>query len=256
MKHLYQEIKSIASLSLSLAKANFKVRNEGSFLGIFWYLLEPLAFFLILFFISETLSQNSIEQYPLYLFVGLIMFNFFNAITTFATRAIASNAGFIKSLKIKTEAFIFSGVLQFIFSHLFELFVLMAFAIFFQVNVSWVIFYPIIFFFFVLFTTGVSLILSIGGVYIGDLRNVWTVFTRLLWFATPIFYFAKESSIIQILNTWNPLYYFIDATREVIIYQKIPSFASLIIIGVGSILVFSIGLFVFEKFKNSLAEKL
>jgi ABC-type polysaccharide/polyol phosphate export permease len=91
------------------------------------------------------------------------MFNFFNAITTFATKAIAINAGFIKSLKIKTEAFVFSGVLQFVFSHLFELLVLVVFAIFFKVNISWIIFYPIIFFFFVLFTTGISLILSIGA---------------------------------------------------------------------------------------------
>ena len=256
MKPLYQEIKSVVGLSLSLAKANFKVRNEGSFLGIFWYLLEPLSFFLVLFFISETLSQNSIEQYPLYLFIGLIMFNFFNTVTTFATKVIAINAGFIKSLKIKTEAFVFSGVLQFIFSHLFELLVLVAFAIFFNITISGIVFYPIILCFFVLFTAGVSLILAIGGVYVGDLRNVWIVFTRLLWFATPIFYLASPTSIILKLNFLNPLYYFINITREVVLYQKVPSVLSLVVVGAGSTLMFLIGLLIFEKFKNNLAEKL
>ncbi|MFA6536299.1 MAG: ABC transporter permease [Candidatus Paceibacterota bacterium] len=256
MNPLLQEIKSVLGLSLSLAKANFKVRNEGSFLGIFWYLLEPLVFFLILFFISSTLAQDSIEKYPLYLFIGLIMFNFWSAVTGFSTQVISSHSGFIKSLKIKMEPFVLSGVWQFIFSHLFELVALLIFAFFFQVDISWLIFYPIILFFFTLFTAGISLILSVCGVYIGDLRNVWVVFTRLLWFATPIFYSINPSSPLHRLNTWNPLSYFITAARDIVIYQKIPSVETVTIITLGSIAVFLLGLLIFEKFKNRLAEKL
>jgi len=256
MKNLYQEIKSVIGLSLSLAKANFKVRNEGSFLGILWYLLEPFAFFLILFFISETLIQRSVEHYPLYLFVGLIMFNFFNAITTFSTRVIVANTGFMKSLKIRSEAFVLAGVWQFVFSHLFELIALIIFAIILQVNLSYFIFYLFIFFFFALFTTGISFILSVLGVYIGDLRNVWNVFSRLLWFATPIFYVANTESLIGAINLFNPLYYFIHITRELIIYQRMPETMLLVSIAVASITIFLGGLLIFEKFKNRLAEKL
>ena len=52
-KKMKEKIKSISALSFSLAKANFKIRNEGSYLGIFWYLLEPLAFFIVLLFFGE-----------------------------------------------------------------------------------------------------------------------------------------------------------------------------------------------------------
>jgi len=256
MKPLYQKIKNVIGLSLLLAKANFKVRNEGSFLGVLWYLLEPLAFFLILFFISETLIERSVEHYPLYLFVGLIMFNLFNAVTAFSTRVISNNAGFMKSLKISSEVFVLAGVWQFVFSHLFELIALIIFAVFFQVNFSWIIFYPLIFFFFILFTTGISFILSVLGVYIGDLRNVWSVFSRLLWFATPIFYIADAQSLIGKVNLFNPLYYFIHITREVVIYQRAPHLVFGVLLMTVSSLVFIIGLYVFEKFKNRLAEKL
>ncbi|HNU96023.1 MAG TPA: hypothetical protein PKH95_01275 [Candidatus Magasanikbacteria bacterium] len=37
-----EKINNIFNLSWQLAKANFKLRNEGSYLGIFWYLLDPL----------------------------------------------------------------------------------------------------------------------------------------------------------------------------------------------------------------------
>jgi len=256
MGNLYQEIKSVAGLSFSLAKANFKVRNEGSFFGIFWYLLEPLAFFLILFFIGQNLSQKSIEQYPMYLLVGLIMFNFFNAVTLFSTKVISNNSGFIKSLKINSEAFVLSGVWQFVFSHFFEVVVLIIFGLIFKINISFFIFYLFIFPFFVLFTSGVSFVLSVLGVYVGDLRNVWNVFSRLLWFATPIFYAVGTNTVIKELNTINPLYYFIMITREVIIYKKIPSPALLFTVALFSVLVFIAGFLVFEKFKNRLAERL
>jgi ABC-type polysaccharide/polyol phosphate export permease len=54
----------------------------------------------------------------------------------------------------------------------------------------------------------------------------------------------------------NPLYYFITATREIVIYQKIPEISLLFAMAISSALVFFMGLFVFEKFKNRLAEKL
>ncbi len=98
--------------------------------------------------------------------------------------------------------------------------------------------------------------LSILGVYIGDLRNVWNVCSRLLWFATPIFYLADKTSTIQTINTFNPLFYFIDTTREIVLYHRMPELSYLVSIAVLSILVFMLGLFIFEKFKNRLAEKL
>jgi len=73
----WYKLKSILGLSLSLAKSYFKSRNEGSYLGIFWYLLNPLAFFVIIMLMSQVINAKPEKDYPLYLFLGLIMFNFF-----------------------------------------------------------------------------------------------------------------------------------------------------------------------------------
>ncbi len=47
-----KDVRNILRISLILAKTNFKLRIEGSYLGILWYLLNPLALFLILLLIK------------------------------------------------------------------------------------------------------------------------------------------------------------------------------------------------------------
>ncbi len=254
---IYKRIESILGLSLSLAKANFKIRNEGSYLGILWYLLEPLVFLIVLLTIRQSVVNTNIASYQLYLFIGLIMFNFFNAVTNFSTRVIQNNSGFIKSLRINKEVFVISGLLQFVFSHFFEFLILIIFSLFFEIKFLYLlIFYPILFLFFCFFTVGISFILSIVGVYIKDLSNVWSVFTRLLWLITPIFYTIENNSLLQKINIFNPLYYFINIARDIVIYSKLPNIYWVLLIVFCSVFVFLIGLIFFEKSKKSLAERI
>ena len=82
--------KQVLSTSLALAKANFKLKNEGNYLGILWYLLEPLLMFFIFLAVRRILGAD-IPYYPMYLFLGLVIFNFFRKTTTDATRTIINN---------------------------------------------------------------------------------------------------------------------------------------------------------------------
>jgi ABC-2 type transport system permease protein len=251
-----EKIKSILGLSISLAKANFKTRNEGSYLGILWYLLKPLSFFIILVFIKGAISKDSIQDYPIYLFIGLIILNFFNSVTSFSIDIIRSNSSFIKSLRINKEVFVLSGLIQFIFSHLFEFIILIIFAIFYKMNILFLLLYPFIFGLLCLFTIGISFILSVVGVYVNDLKNVWAIFTNLLLFATPIFYKVSSDSLIHKISMWNPLYHFINITRDIVIFNKLPKISTILLALFFSIIIFLLGLLIFEKNKNKLAEKI
>lgn len=251
----FNKLKSILGLSLSLAKANFKVRNEGSYLGIFWYLLDPLAMFFIILMLGGIISSSHAANYPAYLFLGLIIFNFFRQSTVYSTEAMAWNSGFIKSIKVNSESFVVSGVLQATFSHLFEIIVLLIILIILKMNIIWILFYPIIFFFFVIFSLGFSFILATVGVYVNDLKNVWNVLINLLWFSTPIFYLVSQNNI-PLVNKINPVYYFIESARQFIIYNKFPSFNLMIFIILISIFSLLIGILIFAKYKNRFAENL
>lgn len=252
---LIREIKKILSLSLSLAKTQFKLRNEGSYLGIFWYLLDPLAMFLIILGLSGVLANNNVKNFPVYLLLGLIMFNFFRQTTISSTNAIAANAGFIKSMKISSESFVVSSAMQSFFSHLFELAVLLAFMIFFKMPLIGFFWYPLIFLFLFLFSTGVSFFLASAGVYVNDLNNVWSVFVNLLWFSTPIFYVITAGSE-TIINKLNPMFYFVNTARDLMLSNSAFPTGNFFGIVLLSVVFFLAGIIFFEKFKKKFAELL
>ena len=254
LKKYVQKFESILRLSLTLAKTQFKLRNEGSYLGILWYLLEPLCFFGIILLIGGVINQNPVRYYPLYLFLGLIMFNFFMSTTINALKSITSNAGIIKSMKIDYKSLVMSGVFQFVFSHILEMVIFLMFMIYFGANFVNLIFYLPIFLFFLLFILGLSFLLATLGVYISDFSNVWSVLTRLLWFLTPIFYVMPPNSLFQKISYINPLFHFINISREIIIYNRIPGIHVLFLMVFFSILSLFFGLFVFQKYKSKFPE--
>lgn len=241
-------------LSISLAISDFKLRNERTYLGLFWYLLGPLLLFVLLLLVFHNRLGGNIEHYPLYLLFGIIIFNFFQKTTSSSANIIAQNEGLIKSINFPLESTVLSIVFRNIFEHLFEVIVFIIFLLFFQVPIIGILLYILILILMSLFVYGVSLILASLTVFFADINNLWTFFTRLLWFATPIFYAVGGQARLFTFNLFNPLYYFITVSRELVIYQRMPEWW---LIGgmIGFILIFLvIGLIVFNKTKHKFAE--
>lgn len=248
-----KKIRNILRLSLSLAKANFKLRTEGSYLGILWYLLDPLLMFIVLFVVFSQNLGSEIIYFPIYLILGLIMFNFFSTVTANAVIVITSNAVFIKSIKIEPEALVLSLVFQSIYSHIFEIIIFIIFLVYFEIPLGYLIFYPVILFFFCLLVLGVAFGLATVGVYASDFNNIWKFITQLLFFASAIFYSVGEVSMIFALN---PIFCYLEIARDLIIYQQLPDILTLIVAFACSITALVVGYWIFRVHKNKFAENL
>ena len=243
---------------MSLAKVNFRLRIEGSYLGILWYLLSPLVLFLVLYFVKETAFSNiSIPFFPLYLLIGISGFNFFKQAITGSIDAINTNPDYLKSInKVNPESLVVAVVFQSIFSHLFELVLIIALAAYLQVSLIGFIFYPLIFGLFVLLTLGISFIFATIGVFISDLSNIWAIIYQLLFLATPIFYSIEPSSLIYKVNLLNPLFYFLEISRDLIIYNRLPSSFLISVMAIASFFFLFAGVFIFRRYKKKFAELL
>lgn len=248
-------ISNFYHLSITLAKTGFKLRNEGSYLGIFWYLINPLLLFLLLLLIFSDRLGISIPSYPLYLLLGIIIFNFFQQSTTESAKTIVREyKGIIKSINFPRESLIGSVVLKNIFSHIFEIILFIIFIIIFKGNLMNIIFYPLVLLFFCIFVFGACLILSSLTVYFVDLENIWAFASRLIWLGTPIFYAIGGQTKLFYLNLANPLYYFITIAREIMIYSKMPRLWMILGAMCYSLLFLLIGLLIFNKLKAKFAE--
>jgi|SRR3989344_4612672 len=247
-------IRTIIRQSLILAKYEIKLRNEGSYLGILWYLLNPIILFVLLFFIFRHLTGNDIELYPLYLLLGIIMYNLFQNVTNLSVKVINTKAELIKSIPFQKEVLILSMLIAGIFVHIFELLLFGILLIIFKINPIGIIFYPLILAFYALFIYGLSLIVSSICTRITDVNYIWHFFARLVFFVTPIFHQFDENSKLFLINLINPLYYFITIAREIIVYNSLPN--PFIVIGAVSfsLIFLIIGIMVFNSQENKFVE--
>ena len=246
--------KQFFGLSLSIAKAEFKLRHEGSYLGVLWYILNPLLMFLLLLAIFGQKLGSEIQHYPAYLLLGIILYEFFNQITSSSIRAMENNRLLVKSLSFPYATLVSSNVFRTLFSHIFEMVVFLGLLLYFGISLKFFVFYLPILFLFCIFIYGASLVLASLYVYFIDIENIWLFVSRLVFFGTPIFYAVEPGSKLFILNLFNPLFYFMTAARSTIINQQIPEIW--IVLGMlgFSIVSLLIGLLMFKKLGSRIPE--
>ena len=92
-----------------------------------------------------------------------------------------------------------------------------------------------------------GLILSAVSVFLRDIFYIYGIVLTIWQYLTPIFYdISMIDPKLQVLFKYNPLYQFIDFTRQIILYNKIPSGETWAICGISGILVFLLGSIIFK----------
>jgi len=247
-------LRRVSHLSFTLARSRFKLKNEETWLGLLWYLPGPILKFSLLFLIFSDRLGSNIEGYEIYLFLGIIMFDFFQKSTAESGMVIRSNKGIIRSINFPKEALIGGVVIQALFTHLFEIILFIILLLILKISLIGIVYYLILLLFFALFVFGLCLILSSLTVYFMDLKNIWGFASGLIWFATPIFYAIEGQTRLFYLNLFNPMYYFITIARGFFIDPKVPELWMVLGIVGYSFLFLFIGLLIFNKLKVRFAE--
>lgn len=241
----------------NLALADFKMRDQGTFLGFLWTLLHPLIYFVVLYGLFKN-WMHSIPQFPLYLLIGIVQWNFFANATSSSITSISRGSVYIKSIKFPKEVLVVSSVLSVVFCHLLELLVLIIFVTFtnksFGISILGI--FPIMILNIYL-AIAVSFILATVGVYFLDINRIWGIFMSVGLFLTPIFYsidmLRPDRKRIILLN---PMTHIIQATRNLLIDNKFPQMQGLVYVLVLSTLVLIFGYFIFKQNEYYFAEKI
>ncbi|MBR1397615.1 MAG: ABC transporter permease [Selenomonadaceae bacterium] len=250
---LINELYKYRYLIWELIMRDIKKKYRRSILGVFWSLLNPLFVMLITAMIFSHLFRFDIENYPLYLLCGQIIFTFYNESTRFAMLSIIENGILLKKVYILKYLFPASRVFSSCVNLLFTLPALFFIMIFTGAKFSLITFTFIIpIFFMLIFCLGVGLILSTLAVYFRDMVHLYGVFLSLLSYATPIFYpdsiVPEEYSIILKIN---PLYFFLKAFRQPVCEGIMPEADLMMTCIAISIVTLFIGWRLFKKYQNN-----
>ncbi|RKW02124.1 MAG: ABC transporter permease, partial [Candidatus Saccharimonas sp.] len=75
-----------------LVVTDFKLRYQGSVLGYLWSILKPIFLFIILYIVFDKFLGlgKQVEHYPVYLLVGIVLWNFFSEATVQGLQSIVS----------------------------------------------------------------------------------------------------------------------------------------------------------------------
>jgi ABC-type polysaccharide/polyol phosphate export permease len=235
-----------------LVKKDLKKKYKGSILGVLWSLINPLLNMIVITIVFSTLFKNSVDNFPVYLLSGLLLFGFFSTSTSTSMKSVISAASLINKVAIPKYIITLANTISnFIFFNI-SLIVLVLIMLVTKAEITLNIIYaPLYLFLFFLFSCGISFILATVTVFFRDIEHLYGVLITALMYASAIFY---PTSIIpdkyQFILTLNPIYYFISGFRDVV-YTGVPIDSNniLICIGLAGFSMF-IGITVFEKNKD------
>ena len=211
-------------LLMLLVKRDFVSRYRKSVLGVLWSLLNPLLTMLVMTLVFSYLFRNQIENFPVYLLSGQIIFGFFAESTTLAMNSIIAGEGIIKKVYVPKYIFPVSRVLSSLVNLLFSF---LAFMLVFIITGArfratfLLIPIPILYTF--VFSLGVAVLLSSLTVFFRDLIYLYGVFTTLLMYLTPIFYPVDIwPEALRPFMGLNPIYHFVDYFRDLALRGVVP----------------------------------
>ena len=206
------------ALLAELVRTDFKLRYQGSVLGYGWSLLRPLLLFLILYivFVQFLRIGATVPHFPVYLLLGIVIWNFFYEMTTQSLGSIVSRGDLIRKIRIPRWIIVLSSSISALINLLLNLVVVAGFMVVNHVELSssiaWL---PLILLEVYIFAFGLSLLLSAFYVKYRDVNYIWEVMTQAGFYITPILYPLGliTNLTLQKLIMLNPMAQTIQAAR-------------------------------------------
>ena len=253
-----KEIWAYRSMIQSLVHKDLRGRYQASVLGFLWTFIVPLCqlgVYTVVF--QYILQRNDIDKFYLYLFVGLIPWNFFSACLTGGSSCIIQQQSMVNKIYFPREvvpvAYVTSSFVNMLYCEV----VVIAVALFSGVpfSIPGLLCLPLVMAVEYIFALGVTLIMSAVDVYFRDLEQILGIIAMAWMFMTPIMYSIDGMSAkVQTLFRLNPMTGIIQAYRDILYAGKVPQFSNLgICFGTGMVLLL-IGFVVFGKLKRRFSE--
>jgi len=238
---------------------------KGSSMGLLWSFLNPVFMLVVYSFVFSDVfkarwsgGDESHTQFAVVLFVGMIVHALFAEVLNRAPSIILNNANYVKKVVFPLEILAVVSLGSALFHALVSLLVLLVAFSLMNGFVHWTtIFVPLVLLPLMILSLGFGWILSSLGVFVRDIEQVIGVFTTVLLFLSPVFF--PVSAVPEPLQVWqhlNPLTFFIEQTREVLIWGNLTDWQGLAIYLIGAGGFAWLGFFWFQKTRKGFADDL
>jgi len=194
-------------------------------LSYLWWIIEPLLFVLVFYFVFAVLLKTGRENFLMFLVCGKIPFLWFSKSVTAASGSIVQNRGLINQIDMPKALFPYISVHEALYKQWAVFLVLFGMVILngHYPTFDWLWLVPLI-----LVQYGLILVCSMIGAlfvsFVGDFRMLISMGMMFLMFSSGIFWDINNISNDQMRNlvlTWNPIAFLVDAYRQVLMYEAV-----------------------------------
>lgn len=235
-----------------LALKEVKRKYKNTQLGIFWAIIQPLLYMLVLntFFGLVRKFQSSEIPYTLHLLTGLVAFQFFTKCINSGSSSLSNNAAILGKIHISRIVFPASSLITAMIEFIFPLLLLIGFLAYYRVELTvQLVAVPVIFLFLFIAGASMQLFMSVTNIRFQDAKMLVPIITQLWFFATPVFY---PLTIVPEKYRWivalNPVVGIVESFRwSVLGLKQPPDFGVLMMSGSVIILGFIFSCFYFNR---------
>ena len=281
-----KEIWRARELLVYLVRTEIKVKYKNSVLGLLWTMVSPALTLAVYTMVFGVFLKNGMPNFVIYLFSGLLLWNFFSTGILTATGVVVSNAGLVKKVSFPREILALAAIGSAGVFFFFQACVMVIFMVALQWSPAWPLLYLVLVALVptLILSCALGILLAAVNVYMRDTQHLITVLVGSAWFwACPIVYSFQETLAPRVAADGLGWVYFLNPlTILVMTYQRVlygrltvrstqPTHAVLHILphwpvttylwGNGIVLVFALALFyiamgVFGRLAGNFAEEL
>lgn len=255
MKRFINDFKKHYKYSIYSAKSELESEIANSHLSWLWWILDPLLFMLVYTFISVIVFRTSEPYFPVFVFIGLSSWKFFEKTVKQSVKLVSANSAIVSKVYLPKHILIFvkmyANGFKMAVSYVLVAIMMAIYRVPLSLNIVYII--PI-FVTLIMFTFGVSTIMLHFGVFVEDLSNVINVLLKLVFYMSGIFYSISnrvKEPYGSILLNFNPVALFLNDLRLSMIYCEAPHRKLLLMWFLVSCAMSAIGIRIIYKYENS-----
>lgn len=232
MNTIYMKLSNILKrenkiLLRELVVTDFKLRYQGSALGVLWSVLKPLFLFAILYVVFDQFLRlgRDIEHFPVYLLLGIVLWSFFTEATVQGLQSIVARGDLIRKINFPKYIIVVSSTVSAFINLAINMVVVFVFLIINGVDMHWygLLVVPLIVELYV-FSLAIAFFLASINVKLRDVGYLWEIFLQAAFYATPILYplqmVIEKSEFAAKLLLMNPVAQIIQDIRYVLVTDQ------------------------------------
>jgi lipopolysaccharide transport system permease protein len=266
-----EDIRSRRRLVRYLVQADIKKKGADTFLGNFWWILDPLLQMgVYVVFVSLILAVKT-PDYPLFVLSAILPWKWFTTSIGDASSSVVSQEKLIKQIQFPKLVLPVAATTAGVVGFAFGLLPLAGIMLLYQDRISpFLLLIPVIAFVQFVFTLGMSFLVSAINVFFRDLGNILRHFLRLWFYLSPALYSMaivdasgtfQQYPVLRTLAHANPFAVLFESYRAVIYGQPdglphAPEWLPLIGLLGASLVLLGIGAIVFKRLEPTFAKVL